>query len=450
MQPEDYPYDPENVKAWTMIHDHELLQEYLLHRNTNHFGQAQGTPFTTTPLNKIDWTATSEHAKELLENRSVHQDLDQNNPYAREILNHIAQQPQLPEIDTYITSEEVAKGFRRWKETTSTSPSGCHLGLRRIPAIPTGDKELKKTRGQILNVQTGIINIPLHQGFSPIRWQRVINAMLEKIQGRPLLHKLRVIHIMEADYNLALKIIFGKRLMKNCETHDSLGDIQDGFRKGRSTTRTLLHTELINDYNKRLRIDNYIGMTDISGCFDRILPPLISLLNRRNGCPEKAVTMHAQTLWKAKYYIKTQCGISDKFYSNNLTPVYGNGQGAGDSPSQWSQESAMLFKIYETILPGAKMSLRDGPTIANLPMTAFADDTNLLGNDDEGNKPNKQLIEEVKHAFSLWEKLLHATGHFMEMGKNARVTSLFGNFKRMDMRTRCHHQSTSKRSSSPT
>jgi hypothetical protein len=134
-------------------------------------------------MNKIDWTATLEHAKELLENRVVHQDLDQTNPYAREILNHIAQQPQLPEIDTYITSEEVAKGFRRWKETTSTSPSGCHLGLRRIPAIPTGNNELEKTRGQILNVQTGIINIPLHQGFSPIRWQRVINAMLEKIQG---------------------------------------------------------------------------------------------------------------------------------------------------------------------------------------------------------------------------------------------------------------------------
>jgi hypothetical protein len=93
MKPEEYLYDPENVKAWTMIHEHELLQEYLLHRNTNHFGQAQGTPFTTTPLNKINWTATLEHARELLENRSVHQDLDQDNPYAREILNHIAQQP---------------------------------------------------------------------------------------------------------------------------------------------------------------------------------------------------------------------------------------------------------------------------------------------------------------------------------------------------------------------
>jgi hypothetical protein len=44
----------------------------------------------------------------------------------------------------------------------------------------------------------------------------VINAMLEKIAGKPLLHKLWVIHILEANYNLALKEIFGRRLMKNC------------------------------------------------------------------------------------------------------------------------------------------------------------------------------------------------------------------------------------------
>jgi hypothetical protein len=57
---------------------------------------------------------------------------------------------------------------------------------------------------------------------------------------------------LEADYNLTLKAIFGRRLMKNCEMHGALGDLQDGFRKGRSTTRTLLHNEIINDYKANL------------------------------------------------------------------------------------------------------------------------------------------------------------------------------------------------------
>lgn len=100
-----------------------------------------------------------------------------------------------------------------------------------------------------------MINLPVGNGFSPSRWQVIVNAMLEKIPGKPLLHKLRVIHILEADYNLALKEIFGCRLMQNCEVFGTLGDRQDGFRKGRSTMRTLLQNDLMNDYNKGLRIN---------------------------------------------------------------------------------------------------------------------------------------------------------------------------------------------------
>jgi hypothetical protein len=114
---------------------------------------------------------------------------------------------------------------------------------------------------------------------------------------------------LEADYNLTLKAIFGRRLMQNCEKYGSLGDIQDGFRKGRLTTRTLLHNEIMNDYNKRRRIDSFIGMTDISGCFDRIVPSIISILNRKNGCPKEVVKMHAETLDQAKYFLKSQHGI---------------------------------------------------------------------------------------------------------------------------------------------
>jgi hypothetical protein len=166
-------------------------------------------------------------------------------------------------------------------------------------------------------------------------------------------------------------------------------------------------------------------MTDISGCFDRILPPIISLLNRRNGCPKSAVQMHARTLLHAKYYLKTKQGVSDSFYSNEMTPVYGNGQGAGDSPSQWSQESAMLFEIYESITKGAEMSLRSGEKLAELPMAAFADDTNLLGNNDQGKKSRHDLLQEARIAFTTWDKILHASGHFMELAKCGCYLSLW-------------------------
>jgi hypothetical protein len=70
--------------------------------------------------------------------------------------------------------------------------------------------------------------------------------------------------MVDPDTNLALKLIFGKLLLQNCERYDTLGNLQDGFPKGRSTMRTLLLNEITNDDNKRLQINNYGGMTDIS------------------------------------------------------------------------------------------------------------------------------------------------------------------------------------------
>jgi hypothetical protein len=220
-EPDQYPYESEQIKEWEPVHEQSELQSFIQKRNIAHFGQAHGTPFTVEPLTKINWEADSIEAKEILEG-SIPMSLINGDEYTMKILSYIAKREQLPEIDTYITPTQISSGFKKWKEETSTSPSGCHLGLRRIPAYQLNDKESDKTREKIQQVQADIINIPIAHGFSPQRWRTIVNAMLEKIAGKPLLHKLRVIHILEADYNLALKI--GRRLMQNCEKFGALGE----------------------------------------------------------------------------------------------------------------------------------------------------------------------------------------------------------------------------------
>jgi hypothetical protein len=136
--------------------------------------------------------------------------------------------------------------------------------------------------------------------------------------------------------------------------------------------------------------------------------------------------MHSETLQRAKYFLKTKQGISTNCYSHSdLTPIYGNGQGAGDSPSQWSQESAILFDLYKQHSTGAQLSFRDGTLATKIPLAAFADDTNLLGNDNERTLTTEQLVEDTKQSFQLWNRLLHATGHFMELGKCACYLSIW-------------------------
>jgi hypothetical protein len=128
--------------------------------------------------------------------------------------------------------------------------------------------------------------------------------------------------------------------------------------------------------------------------------------------------MHATTLEKAKYHLKTKHGTSKSYYSHlDQPPIYGNGQGAGDSPSQWCQQSALLFDLYAESNQGVTMKSRNRTIKVNIPLAAFADDTNLLGNDNENNMSVDELIAQTQEAFTSWNNLLHSTGHFMELEK---------------------------------
>jgi hypothetical protein len=123
-----FPYDPKEITAWEQIHDPEMIQTLVQRRNITHFGQAHGTPFTKAPLTAINWQADTMEAQEILEG-SIPTTLLTENQYVNKIINYISQRETLPPIDTFITPDQVGQGFRKWRESTSTSPLGCHLGL---------------------------------------------------------------------------------------------------------------------------------------------------------------------------------------------------------------------------------------------------------------------------------------------------------------------------------
>jgi hypothetical protein len=149
---EQYPYDASTIEEWDFIHDQEALQNFIQQRNIQHFGQAHGTPFTSSPLNCLTWKADTIEAKEILESGIPTEFLSEN-PYTNKVLNYIAKRDILPTIDTRLTEDQVSRGFRKWRETTSTSPSGCHLGLRRITSYEINDDELDEARRSILRAQ---------------------------------------------------------------------------------------------------------------------------------------------------------------------------------------------------------------------------------------------------------------------------------------------------------
>jgi hypothetical protein len=102
------------------------------------------------------------------------------------------------------------------------------------------DGDTPRHNDRIFGVLANMTDAALQTGFIFERWRDIVNAMIEKIPGRPQLNKLRVIHLLEADLNLALGIIWSRRLMTQGEKLGAFGDEQWGSRNGRSAKTVVL------------------------------------------------------------------------------------------------------------------------------------------------------------------------------------------------------------------
>ena len=95
--------------------------------------------------------------------------------------------------------------------------------------------------------------------------------MIEKKKGVRWIHTLRLIEILEADFNSALKHFFANDLMTAVETNNTLADKQWGVRKNRTSTDAAM-LKLLTFERARIK-KSTIGEKsyDCKACFERVL-----------------------------------------------------------------------------------------------------------------------------------------------------------------------------------
>eukprot|EP00957_Ditylum_brightwellii_P176879 13473354-Ditylum_brightwellii.AAC.1 len=72
---------------------------------------------------------------------------------------------------------------------------------------------------------------------------------------------------------------------------------------------------------------------DAAVCYDRIILNVANLIGRKKGLHKNITFVHAKTLAKAKFKLKTALGVSDDNYQHcEMFPIYGTGQGSTNSP----------------------------------------------------------------------------------------------------------------------
>ena len=209
-----------------------------------------------------------------------------------------------------VSTEEWVSGWNRMSESTASAPGSGHYGHYKTASLaarlPVDHEDHTKV---LADLYASMWSLPLLHGFSPKRWQSCVDAILEKIPGKPMLEKLRIIMLYEADFNYVLKLVWGKKLVQNAEKHQSLGECNHGSRAGRQTHDALLQKLLLYEQARLSRTSLITVDNDAKSCYDRIIKTLGLLACICFGLPLLAAKMHNDTHDAMQHSIRSRHGL---------------------------------------------------------------------------------------------------------------------------------------------
>jgi Reverse transcriptase (RNA-dependent DNA polymerase) len=412
----------EDGEGYETITNPREIEYHLLIRNIMHFGQADDTPFGISPLKDIlEYEGTNIMSQQLINNRTIPDELNNQPEYVKQLLEKLSDGNNLPTIDKDIKFEEFCSGLLKWKERTTTSPSGRHLGhykvLLKIPIYDEVDNTCNISM-KILDVYYKIFRATTELGETLTRWCSITTCMIEKIKNCPRIDKLRVIHLFEADYNLLLKIIWARKTVWQANDKNRLHPGQAGSRPGKKAIDVVLQKELKYLYARLTRtmlgtIDN-----DAKSCYDRIMCNLSMCVSQYYGVPINLCSVQAKTLKNSIFTLSTALGESnDKYRHSLITPIHGTGQGSCASPAIWLLISSLLMDILQSTTNGMNIIDINNKIMVKQWIEGFVDDTSIFTNIDFISQCVKTMQKTLEEDGVKWAGLLAASGGKLELQK---------------------------------
>ena len=67
-------------------------------------------------------------------------------------------------------------------------------------------RSLTDIQEKLRSAHLELLNFALEEGYAFTRWNTIVNTLIPKDTGSSKIHRLRVIHLYEADYNLILGV----------------------------------------------------------------------------------------------------------------------------------------------------------------------------------------------------------------------------------------------------
>jgi hypothetical protein len=185
------------------------LDPLVLKCNIKHFSQAHNTPFTIQPILQLFGDGCTSEALDAL-NGNIPTNITK---HSQMLLQHMKRVREPLPLD--MTFEDMCRGYSKWREQTTTSPSNKHRGIYKSLLIAikfkiytkeetTNNVEYSDTTYQSQNIQHNIIpvaetalkiqyylmTLAVKHCHTYKRWQVVHNFPIEKTPGIPLINIL--------------------------------------------------------------------------------------------------------------------------------------------------------------------------------------------------------------------------------------------------------------------
>jgi hypothetical protein len=233
----------------------------------------------------------------------------------------------------------------------------------------------------ILQIIHGLASLSCLYGFYLDRWSTVVNVMIYKKPGVLELDKLRVIHLFEADFNLIVGLLFGRRAKHHTVDHPQIHTGQYGIPRSEcqdAAFAKILHNHMAH-YSK-----TPLGQFEshAASCFDRIVMAFCFAVMSVWGAPTSALRMWEQTLYSIVHSVKTALGLSKDTYTYSTTsPIIGPGQGSMGGPAACSTITSPLLTAMDRLAHGLTFTSPD-KRVHYAPLAKmFIDDNTNYSND---------------------------------------------------------------------
>jgi len=382
--------DPANPKTWTgpwkTLVNLKEISKHIMTLNIQQYHKAHCTPFGSGPLaGEMGRSGNSSSTQAVLDGKIPNSLMSAGlPPETLRLLQSLGTtQPSLHSTAT-ISDEEFLQAYKVTPETTSSSPSGRHVGYYKAILQDSS----------LVNLHASMSSLPFQVGFVPDRWKKTVNIMLEKEPGNSHCHRLHIIALFQSDLNQAKQIIIGRRLSRLLEDKSITSKMQQGSLPGRQCVSAVLQKVLSHDILRLTKWSAAFIENDAIRCFDRLVNKLILMILTKLGIPISEVKCLSQ-LWDTTIHlIKIIYGISDNFYTTSEShPLYGPGQGLTCGLLFWLLCYWIIVTSLDTSITAARFYSTMEDIVLEITGVSFVDDNSLGVTSSYKNDPNFSMAE---------------------------------------------------------